>query len=92
MCEGFSVCSLGLRDFVFMMRENQIFAACMDVNFIPQILFAHDGALNVPARSAIAPRGFPERLALFFGLPEDKIQRIFLLVCTGNQQGTLAAL
>ena len=92
MCKGFSVCSLRLCNFIFMMRENQVFAACMNVNFIAQILFAHDGALNVPARSAVAPRGFPERLALFFRLPEDKIQRIFLLVCTGNQQRTLAAL
>ncbi len=55
-CKRLPVGGLGLGNFVFMMRENQILASGMNVDLIPQILFTHDRAFNMPAGTPIAPR------------------------------------
>ena len=89
--ERLAVSRFRLGNLIFMMREYQILSARMDVNFITQIFFAHDGAFNVPAGTAVAPGGFPIGLSVFFRLPEDEIQGIFLLIFTGNQQRALAS-
>ena len=92
MGEGLSVRRLGLGDFVFMVRENQILSARMDVDFVSQIFFAHHGAFDVPAGTAVAPGRLPVGLPFLLGLPEHKVQRILLLILAGHQKGTLSAL
>ena len=85
-----AVAALGLGDLILMMREDQVFSACVDVYGVPKIMLCHDGALDVPAGSSVAPRRFPVRLSFLLRLPENKIQRIFLLVLAGYQQAPAA--
>lgn len=66
--------------FHFMMREDRIFSAAMNINLLAQIFFAHDGALNMRYPGRPLTMQIPERLASSFGLPEYEIERIFLLV------------
>ena len=83
-CKGTAVCCFGLCDFVFMVRENQILAACMDIKGIPQMMLGHNGAFDMPTGSAFAPRGCPAGFALFFGLPQNEVCRIFLCIINRN--------
>ena len=70
----------GLCDFVFMVRELQVSTAGMDVDGVAQELLRHAGALNVPARTAHAPWGFPCDFVIGLScLPQCEVQRIFLL-------------
>ena len=75
-----AVCRFGLSDFVFMVRENQVFAASVDIECIAQVMFGHYGAFNVPAGSAFTPRGCPAGFAFFFGFPQNEVCRVFLRV------------
>ena len=80
--KGLIIGALTLCNFIFMVREDQIFAPCMDINRISQIALCHHRALNMPARTALAPWRLPVRLSLFLGLPEHKIIRVFLAFFT----------
>ena len=88
--KNLAIAALTLRNLIFMMREDQILSACMDVDLLAKILLRHDGALDMPARTAITPRRLPGRLSLFFRLPQHEIQRILLLILTGHEKGTVA--
>src|SRR2546427_276780 len=46
---------LALGDFVFVVREDKVFAAAMDVERLAKMLHAHHATLDVPARSARTP-------------------------------------
>ena len=50
---------LRLRDLVFVMWEHEVHAAGMDVERLAQVLHRHHGALDVPARAALAQWGRP---------------------------------
>ena len=54
-CKRLVIGSLRLSDLVLMVREDQILAACMDIDLISKILLAHDRALNMPAGTSLAP-------------------------------------
>ena len=90
ICEGLAVGCLRLRDLVLVMREDKVLTACMDIDLLTQVLLGHDRALNMPARTALAPWGFPVRLAFFFRLPENEIGRILFVFLTGYLQFTKA--
>src|SRR5262245_58365416 len=60
------------------MREDQIVAAAMDVDLLPEMFHTHRRALDMPAGSAPAPRAFPERFARLGRLPEREIGRRLL--------------
>ena len=79
-----AVAALALRDFVFMVRENQILPAAVNVNRITEIAAHHCRALNVPAGSAVAPRGRPVRLAGFCAFPKGKVHRVFFQLADVN--------
>src|SRR6185437_16552205 len=68
-----------LRDFVLMVRKDQIDAAAMNVEDIAEIGGRHRGALDVPARTAPAPWTVPAGLAGRRLLPKDKIGRVLLV-------------
>ena len=72
--------AFGLSNLVFMMRENQVAAAAMEVKGFSQILHAHGRAFNMPAGTTRTPRALPSRLARFSGFPQRKIHRIMLAV------------
>ena len=90
ICEGLAVGCLRLRDLILVMRENKVLTACMDINLLTQVLFGHDRALNMPARTALAPWGLPVRLTILFRFPEDEIGRILLVLLAGYFEFTEA--
>ena len=65
-----------LGNLALVVREHQVHAAAVDVEFLSQVLGAHHRALQVPAREAVAPGGRPAhdvlRLRLF---PKGKVVR-----------------
>ena len=76
--KNFPVAGLALGNLIFMVRENQILSARMNVDFLSQIFSGHNGAFNMPAWPSLTPGRLPVRLPLFFGFPQYKIQGIFL--------------
>ncbi|MPM77053.1 hypothetical protein SDC9_124052 [bioreactor metagenome] len=71
-------CRLALGDLVFMVREDQVLPAAVDIKRFAEDRHAHRRALDMPARPALAPGGIPARLARLFRLPEREIERIAL--------------
>ena len=80
MAEGAAVGALRLCNLVFVMGEDQVLAACMQVDGLAQVLTGHGAALNVPARTALAPGAVPGRLARLGGFPDSKICGVFFQV------------
>ena len=71
--------ALGLRDFVLVVREDQIHAAAVQVDRrFPQQPQRHGGALDVPARPAGSDPEVPRRLAGLGRLPQDEVARVLL--------------
>ena len=52
---GTVVGAFALGDFVFVMREHQVYAATMNVKSLAQILARHRTAFDMPAGTAPAP-------------------------------------
>src|SRR5258708_32532810 len=73
--------AFALRDFVFVMRKNQIDATGVQVESFTQIFHGHGRALDMPAGPAATDAGVPGRFFWFvWGLPESEIARVFFLV------------
>ena len=84
MGKGGVVGRLRLGDLVLVVGELEILAAAVDVDGLAQVLPVHGGALDVPAGTALAPGGLPVGFAGLGGLPESKVQGIFLLIVHVN--------
>ena len=71
----------GLGDFVFVVRELQIVAAAMDIEFIAQQIIGHCGTFDVPSGAPTAPWAIPSGLIIGGGFPEDEIHWILFEWC-----------
>ena len=91
-CKVLVVGALTLGNLVLMVREYQILASGMNINLLAQVAFGHNGALNMPARTSVAPRRLPERLPFLFRLPEHEIVGVFLAFLTGDLDFTESGL
>ena len=49
ICKGLVICTLTLCDLIFMVWEDQVFTACMNIDLITQIMLCHNRTLNMPA-------------------------------------------
>src|SRR5271165_7064042 len=78
--KSFSGERFGLRDLVFVMRENQIFAAGMQIEAFAEFRHRHDGALQVPAGASRADRSVPRSLTRLGRLPQSEIARAVFVV------------
>src|SRR2546428_3898543 len=80
--EFFAGAAFALSDLRFMMRENVVHAAAVDVNLIAQQRGGHGAALYVPAGATATPRTFPADLTIFFILcfPKGKVADVFFIV------------
>ena len=67
-----------LGDFVFVVRKRKVAAAAVNVDRLAEIAVGHGRAFDMPAGTARAPGRIPARLAGLRGLPERKVQRVFL--------------
>src|SRR5882724_7311938 len=74
--------SFRLRDLCFVMRENIVHPAAMNIELIAEQLRRHRAALDMPARPAVAPRTTPFYRAVCFipRFPEREIADVFLVV------------
>ncbi len=70
--------ALGLRNFVLVVRKDEIASTTMDVECRPEIELRHGRAFEVPARTAGSPRCRPRGLTGLDGLPEGEVARITL--------------
>ena len=62
-------CGTGLRNFIFVVRKGQIFAASMNVEGCAQMAYGHGRTLDVPAGPARSPGTLPGRLPGFGRFP-----------------------
>ena len=67
---------LALGDLVFVVREDQVGAAAVDVDLVAERLADHGRALDVPAGAAATPRARPRRLAFAGVLPQREVARV----------------
>ena len=78
--EGLSGERLGLGDFVFVMRENQIFTAGVQVETLAQFLHRHDRALEMPAGAARPNHRVPGGFVGFRRFPQGEVAGAVLVV------------
>ncbi len=71
--KGFAGRPFALGDFIFMMGEDQVFTAAVDVESLAEVLYAHRRTFDVPAGTPRAPGGFPGRLSGFGAFPQGKV-------------------
>ena len=84
--KGRAVAALALGDLIFVVREKEVHAACVQVDGLAEERFAHGAALDVPAGSAAAPRTIPGVGAVvgFVSFPESEVADVFLFVGIGG--------
>ena len=70
------VAAFALGDFVFVVGEQKIEPAAVDVECLAQELAAHRRAFDVPARAALAPGAVPRRLLRLGRLPEGEVRDV----------------
>ena len=92
MGEGAAVCALGLGDLVLVVREGQVQAARVNVDRGAEVLVDHGRALDVPARTALAPGRLPGRLARLGRLPDGKVHRVLLELADRDARAGLQVL
>src|SRR6266851_8588461 len=73
-----------LRDFVLVVRKDQVDAAAMNIEDLAEIGGAHGRALDVPARTSPAPWAFPSGLIAGRLLPQHEIERTLFMRIDGN--------
>ena len=75
--DGLAGESLALRYLAFVMREDVVNAAGVNVERFAKILDGHGGTFYVPAREAFAPRAIPlDHAPGFGGFPQREVARI----------------
>ena len=82
-----------LGDLVFMMREDQINAAAVQIEVLAEVFENHGAALQVPAGAAFAPGAGPAVGAVFglAGFPEGKVgERVLGVLVAVRRAGGLA--
>ena len=73
-------CRLRLCDLVFVMREDEVDAARVQIERLTEVAHAHCRALEVPSRSPWAEWAVPRWLARLRRLPQDKVAHVILAV------------
>ena len=71
-----------LSHLALVMREHKVHSSAVDIKLLSEIFFSHSGALHVPSRETVSPRGRPAhnvlRTCLF---PESEVcRRMFVLL------------
>ena len=82
--ESVTCAAFRLRNFIFMVWENKIAAAAVEIKCITEIFSTHRGAFDVPPRTAFAPWAVPRRFIGFGRFPQGKVSRIAFFVIDGH--------
>ena len=74
-----------LGDFIFVVRENQIDTATVQVEGIAEVFTDHRRTFEVPARTAFSPGRTPKIFAILgaSGFPQDKVADALLFILIG---------
>ena len=75
--ELFAGGAFALGHLVFVVGEDEVFAAAMDIKGVAQVFAAHGRAFYVPAGPAGAPGAFPGGFPRLAPFPEGKIHGVF---------------
>ena len=75
--------SVGLCNFVFVVRELQVQAAAVNIKLRAQVLCGHSRALNVPAGATIAPRCWPAWFPRLCCFPHCEVARVAFAGASG---------
>src|ERR1700680_1470549 len=75
---------LRLGNFVLVVWENEVGRPTMDVKLFAEVVLAHGGALDMPARPARSPWAIPRRLARLGLFPKGEVERIALFFAHRN--------
>src|SRR4029077_18886651 len=69
-----------LRNLVFVVREDEVEPAAVDLERRAEDLLGHHGALDVPTRAAAPPRRLPRRVLRLrlVRLPQREVARVLL--------------
>ena len=81
--ERFAGGRFALGDFIFMVREDQVHAAGVDIQRLTQVFHAQRRAFDMPARPARPPRAIPGRLIFLRRLPQREVLHLFPLILIG---------
>ena len=84
LCKALARKAFGLRNLVFVVGENEVPAAAVDIYLVAECGAVHSRALYVPARPALTPGGIPAYFALLCRLPQCKVGGVPLLVGVFN--------
>ena len=68
--------ALGLCDLVFMVGEDEVAAAAVDVYRLAEVFGRHRAAFDMPAGTAWTPGAIPCRFSGLRGLPEREVERL----------------
>src|SRR5438132_3466019 len=74
----------GLGDFTGVVREGEVGPTTMNVELGTEIAHGHGTTFDMPAGTTGSPRAGPERFARGLCLPEDKVERVFLVGVVGE--------
>src|ERR1051326_5807702 len=74
--------AFALRNLSFVMREDVVYSAAVNVDLIAKQLHGHRAALDMPAGTTRSPRRIPFYVAICFvpGFPQRKIADVLLVV------------
>src|SRR5437870_9325699 len=74
--------AFALRDLGFVMREDVVHSAAMNVDLVAEQCSCHRAALDVPARPSWSPRRIPFHVAVVFvpRFPQREVSNVFLVV------------
>ena len=70
---------LALRDLVFVVREDQVHPAAVDLEAVAEVALGHRRALDVPAGAAFAPRAVEAPGVADAAFPEREVERVALV-------------
>ena len=87
--ERFSSQRLGLRDFVFVMRKDQILATRVQVESLSEFVDGHGRALDVPSGPAAPDGTLPESFVRLGRFPQSEVAGIILLVLVNIDARTI---
>ena len=70
--------AFALGNLIFVVREQQVLAAAVNVKILSKVFHTHRGAFNVPTGASFSPRTIPGWLAGLLCFPQGEILRGFL--------------
>jgi len=89
--QGLSRCGKRLGALVFVVREDEVLTAAVNVQQIAKVTHGHSRALDMPAGSSFAKRAWKPDIGIARRLPKHKIQRVAFLGLTSTLEPAISS-